>query len=147
MGVFDSKLTEVVAQTLLRLGSSRALVVHSEDGLDEIGVSCPTRISELRNGQIKTYEFRPETLIGKTCDNSEIRGGDPAENAKILRGILENKIKSGARDIVLINSAAAIIAANLADDFPSAFRLAEESLTSGKALEKLEKLIEFTNAK
>ena len=147
LGVFDSKLTEVLAQTLLRLGSSRALVVHSLDGLDEIGVSCPTRISELRNGSIKTYEFRPETLLGRTCDNSEIRGGDPSENAKILRGILENKIKGGARDIVLINSAAAIIAANLADDFFSAYDMAQESLTSGKALKKLEKLVEFTNAK
>ena len=147
LGVFDAKLTEVFAQTLLRLGASRALIVHSEDGLDEIGISCPTRISELRNGQIKTYEFRPETLAGKTGNNAEIRGGDPAENAKILRGILENKIKNSARDIVLINSAAAIIAANLADDFFAAYELAQDSLNSGKALEKLEKLIEFTNAK
>lgn len=147
LGVFDAKLTETFAQALQRLGSSRALVVHSADGLDEIGVSAPTRISELRGGEIKTYEFRPETIIGKTGDNSEIKGGNARENAKRLRLILENKDFSSARDIVLLNASGAIISAGLADDFKSAYALAENSLSSGKALEKLEKLIEFSNAK
>ena len=145
VGVFSSNLTELFANVLRDLGSKRALIVHGSDGMDEITLRGQTRISELRNGTIKTYEFRPEYIVGEVDSFEELEGGTIEQNAKKTLGILRNENKSCARDICLLNSAAAIISAGLADDFKAAFELAKESLESGKALDKLETLIKFSN--
>ena len=146
LGVYDAKLTELFAETLKRLGSKRALVVHSGDGMDEISVSAPTRISELKNGNVKTYEFRPESIIGATYPESDLKGGDAKTNAARMLGVLDNSDKSGGREICLINAAAALISAELAENFHTAYAMAKESLDSGKALEKLNRLIEFSQS-
>lgn len=147
VGVFSSKMTELFANVLKQLGSKRALVVHGSDGMDEITLRGETRISELRNGAIKTYEFRPEYVLGEITSYKHLEGGTIAENAEKTLSILRNQNNTCARDICLLNASAAIISAGLADDFLSAFKLAKESLESGKALEKLECLKKFSNAK
>ncbi|MBO6103376.1 MAG: anthranilate phosphoribosyltransferase [Opitutales bacterium] len=147
LGVFSAKYTELFANALKLLGARRALVVHGGDGMDEITICAPTRISELRNGSIKTYEFRPESVLGSLGSASDLRGGDPEYNAKKLLAVLRNEDKSGARDVCILNSAAAIIASGICDDFPTACGLAKESLESGRALEKLEILIKFSKEK
>lgn len=144
LGVYDAKFTELFAETLKRLGSKRVLVVHGGDGMDEITVCAPTRISELRNGSIKTYEFRPETIIGDLYPASDLQGGDAEFNAKRALNVLNNRDKGGGREICLINAAAGIISAELADDFKSAYAIAKDSLESGRALDKLECLIKFS---
>lgn len=144
LGVFDAKLTELFARALRELGSRRALVVHGDDGMDEITVCGPTRISELRNGEIRTYEFRPESVLGECGSFEDLRGGSPAENARRLLSILRNEDATSARDICLLNAAAGIISAGLADCFKEAFSMAKDSLESGRALGKLETLIKFS---
>ncbi|MCK5804282.1 MAG: anthranilate phosphoribosyltransferase, partial [Lentisphaeria bacterium] len=115
LGVFAPELTEVFAEVLNALGCRRAFVVHGEDGLDEITCTGSTRISELRDGQVKTYQFAPEMLIGETFDIEDLAGGDPNENARILRAVLDGSEKGARRMVVLLNAAAAIVAGEKAD--------------------------------
>jgi len=142
LGVFAPELTEMFAQVLKALGCRRALVVHGNDGLDEITCTTSTRITELRDGIIKTYEFFPEMLIGDTFSAEEIKGGDAQENAAITKAILDGSERGAPRAVVLLNSAAAIIAGEKADRMEDALKLAEESIDSGAALQKLESLVE-----
>lgn len=142
LGVFAPELTEMFAQVLKALGCRRALVVHGNDGLDEISCTTSTRITELRDGIIKTYEFYPEMLIGDTFSAEEIKGGDAQENAAITKAILDGSERGAPRSVVLLNSAAAIIAGEKADRMEDALKLAEESIDSGAALQKLEALVE-----
>lgn len=144
LGVFEAKYTELFAQALRMLGSKRALIVHGLDGMDEITTIAPTRISELRDGKIKTYEFRPESYIENLGTLKDLYGDNAEYNAKKTLAILRNEDKSGACSICLLNSAAAIISAGLADDFKTAISKAKESLESGAALKKLEILIKFS---
>ena len=143
LGVFAPALTEMFAQVLRELGTRRAFVVHGLDGLDEITITGPTRVSELRDGVIKTYELNPDLLIsGGLADASEIAGGDARMNAAILRGVLSGERRDGARRVVLLNAAAAIVAGEKADRLEDGLRLAEQSIDSGAALEKLKVLVE-----
>lgn len=141
LGVYDAKLTELFARVLRDLKLKRALVVHGHDGMDEITICAPTRISELKNGEIRTYDLHPEIYLGRLYNASEIPGGNAAENAEILRSVLTGKDRSGARAITLINSGAAILAAGKAEDLRDGIRQAEKSIDSGAALAKLEVLI------
>ncbi len=141
LGVFAPELTEMFATALKSLGTRRAFVVHGHDCLDEITSTTTTRVSELRDGNIKTYEFDPQEYIELSMPE-DIKGGDVQENAGILKGILDGTITGAPKDIVMLNAAAAIVAGEKADDFASGIELAEESIESGKAFEKLEKLIE-----
>lgn len=144
LGVFAPELTEMFAAVLKELGCRRAFVVHGNDGLDEITVTGPTRVSELRDGLIKTYELSPEILLGETHDEEDLRGGDADENAVILRNVLRGE--TGAkRDVVLLNAAAGIVAGEKADTMEDALELARQSIDSGAAMEKLDILIEETN--
>ncbi len=143
LGVFAPQLTEMFAQALRLLGARRAFVVHGHDGLDEITVCAPTRVSELKDGMIRTYDISPEQLLGRSADAEELRGGGPEENAAITRAIYAGE-KGPKRDIVLLNSAAALIAAGRAPDFAEGIRLSEESIDSGAAAAKLEGLARFT---
>lgn len=142
MGVFDGSLTEKIAGVLRMLGSKRALIVHGLDGLDEISLTERTRITELRDGWIRTYTFDPRQYGFEFCTMSDLKGGTPADNAGMLINILRGE-KGPKRDVVVLNAAAAIIAAGQSDTFEDAIVKAENSLDSGKALEVYEKLKAF----
>ena len=144
MGVFDGSMTEVVAECLKILGVRRAFVVHGGDGLDEISVCAPTKVSHLSGGRVKTYEFNPLKYLPSFAPFSDLKGGSPEENARMTLGILEGKIRGGARSVSLLNAAAGIVVGGLADDFEDALALAEKSIDSGAALSKLETLVEFS---
>ena len=141
LGVYDAKLTELFARVLRDLGLRRALVVHGHDGMDEITVCAPTRISELKDGEIRTYDLHPEIYLDRLYRADEIPGGDARENAQILRSVLTGEDHGSARAITLINSGAAILAAGRADDLRDGIRQAEKSIDSGAAMEKLDALI------
>ena len=141
LGVYDTKLTELFARVLRDLGLRRALVVHGHDGMDEITVCAPTRISELRDGEIRTYDLHPEIYLDRTYRAEDIPGGDARENARILRSVLTGEDHGAARAITLLNSGAAILAGGRAADLRDGIRQAEKSIDSGAALEKLEALI------
>lgn len=144
LGVYAPELTEMFAQALRLLGTRRALVVHGHDGLDEISVCAPTRVTELKDGAVRTYDLTPEQLLGRQAQREEIAGGEASVNAAITRSILNGE-KGPKRDITVVNAAAALIAAGVAADFPQAIQVAEAALDKGKALEKLEALVRFTN--
>ena len=146
LGVYHPSLTEPLARVLKNLGVKGAFVVHGEDGLDEISLSARTRITQLKEGKIKTYYIKPEDLGMRRVSQEAIRGGDGKENARILRSILEGEEKGAKREIVLLNSAACLVAADMAKDLKEGIEMARESIDSGRAKEKLEMLIALTNA-
>lgn len=144
VGVFDAGYTEFVAECLNRMGVRRAFVVHAADGMDEISVCTPTRVSELRDCSIKTSEFNPRKYFPDGANFSDLKGGDAKVNAQILLDVLSGKLRNGARDICLLNSAAAIVVGGKPDDFGAALEMARDSLDSGAALKKLKTLVEFS---
>jgi anthranilate phosphoribosyltransferase len=146
VGVYAEDLVEKLAEALAELGTRRALVVHGLDELDEITVSAPTRIAEVRNGQVHTYEVTPEQFGIARAPLSSILGGDAQENAAIIRNVLDGKM-GPHRDVVLLNAAAALVAAGRADSIQAGIPLAEKSLDSGEAKKKLEALVSFTQPK
>ena len=145
LGVYAPDLTEVFAQTLGSMGVRRAFVVHGHDGLDEISVCAPTRVSELHDGQVKTYDISPDQFFGDVARADEIKGGRPDENALITRSILEKGAKGPRRNIVLINAGAAIVAAGKADTLKQGIEKAEAAIDSGAAADKLHQLALFTS--
>ncbi|NLL13424.1 MAG: anthranilate phosphoribosyltransferase [Fibrobacter sp.] len=145
MGVFSPSLTETMALVLRNMGSRSAFVVHGLDSLDEISLSSPTQVSELKNGTVKTYTIQPEDFGLKRTPLSEIKGGDPSENAVIIRDVLNGK-PGPQRDIVILNSAFALAAAGLVSDPKEGIELASKTIDSGDALRKLEELVNFTNS-
>jgi len=145
LGVFAPELTEMFAEVLKHLGSQRVFVVHGQDGMDEITVTGTTRISELRDGSIRTYNFDPLSVMEDYADISSLAGGDPKQNATITRAVLEGE-KGPRRDIVCLNAAAGLIAGGKAVDFVEGFRLAEKTIDSGASLKALEGLVIKTNS-
>jgi len=143
VGVYALEMVEKLAEALSMLGLRRALVVHGLDGLDEITITGPTRIAEARDGTVRTYEVDPEEFGMKRATLDDIAGGDAAENAAIIRDLLSGK-KSARRDVVLLNSAAALVAAGRADHLAQAIPLAVRSIDSGAAAAKLNALASFT---
>ena len=143
LGVYAPELTEMFAQALQLLGAKRAFVVHGHDGLDEISVCAPTRVSELKDGLIRTFDINPEQFFGVLADSNDLSGGSPEENAEITMAILKGE-KGPKRDVVLLNTAAALVAAEKAAEFREGIRLAAESIDQGAALAKLEALVTFT---
>jgi anthranilate phosphoribosyltransferase len=144
-GIYDGGLTELIAQVLRNLGTVRAMIVHGLEGLDEISLSGPTRVSELKEGQIRTYTLTPEELGLERCRLEELLGGSPEHCAHALRGVLGGE-KGPKRDVVLLNAGAALYVARAADSFAEGMHLAAQSIDSGKAREKLELLIQTTNS-
>lgn len=144
VGVFEAGYTEFVAECLNRMGVRRAFVVHAADGMDEISVCTPTRVSELRDCSIKTSEFNPRKYFPDGANFSDLKGGDAKVNAQILLDVLSGKLRNGARDICLLNAAAAIVVGGKTDDFGAALEMARYSLDSGAALKKLKTLVEFS---
>jgi len=146
VGVYALDMVEKLAEALSMLGLHRALVVHGLDGLDEITITGPTRVAEARDGTVRTYEVDPEEFGMKRATLEDISGGDAAENAAIIREVLSGK-KSPRRDVVLLNSAAALVAAGRADHLAKAIPLAAQSIDSGAAMAKLDALANFTKAR
>jgi anthranilate phosphoribosyltransferase len=146
VGVYSGDLVEKLATALKLLGLKRALVVHGADGLDEITITGPTRIGEVRGEWVRVYEVTPEQFGLGRAPLEAITGGDAQRNAEIIREILGGR-KSPRRDVVLMNAAAALVAAGRADSLADAMPMAAESLDSGAARTKLEALVEFTNRK
>jgi anthranilate phosphoribosyltransferase len=146
VGVYALDLVEKLAEALSILGIHRAFVVHGLDGLDEITITGPTRVAEVREGSVHTYEVTPEEFGMKRASLEELAGGNAAENAGIVRRILAGE-KSARRDVVLLNAAAALVAAGRAEHISGAVALAEKSIDSGAAAGKLEKLVAFTNTR
>ncbi len=140
LGVFEESLVMKMAQVLCLLGCQHALVVHGEDGLDEITLGGKTTVCELKGEEISRYYIDPEDFGFPRTGLSSLRGGPPQENADILRRVLRGE-KGPYRDIVLVNAAATLVAGDLAKDLEKGVRLASEAIDSGRAMEKLEGLI------
>lgn len=145
IGVFADKLTDPLAHVLGNLGAEDVMVVHGEDGLDEITISDGTRISRFWKGKVDTFYVIPEDFDLERADVKELVGGDKDENAKILLQILKGE-KGPKRDIVLMNSAAALIVAGRIDDFRDGVMIASDAIDSGKAMRKLEEIIKVSNS-
>jgi len=143
LGVFAPELTEMFANALKRLGAKRAFVVHGHDGLDEISICAPTRVSELNDGIIRTYDINPEQYFGRLADPEDLRGGPPDQNADITKRIL-NGDQGPQRDIVVFNAAAALTAAGKSKDLNEGIELAGQSIDQGAAAAKLDALIAFS---
>ena len=144
LGVFAPNLTGTMAQVLLNMGSSKAFVVHGLDPIDEISISGPTQVSEVRGSEIVTYKIEPEEYGLKKAKPDAITGKDPAYNATIIMNILGGK-KSVHRDVVVLNAAFALCAASIVNDPKEGIAAAEKAIDSGAAMEKLEKLKELSN--
>jgi len=144
VGVYSADLVEKLAEALSMLGLRRAMVVHGSDGLDEITITSPTRIAEVRDGNVRSYEVTPEEFGMRRARLDDIAGGDAAENARIIRDILRGE-RSPRRDVVLLNAAAALVAAAKADHLIEGVSLATQAIDSGAAAGKLAALIRFTN--
>lgn len=144
IGVYDPALTDIIGKVLANLGTEHAFVVRGEDGLDEITLTDETRVTELKDGTLRTYHIRPEDFGFGRCKPSELKGGEPKLNAEIIMGILKGK-KGPERDVVLLNASAAIVAGGMTESLKEGIAIARGSIDSGKALEKLSRLIEMTN--
>ncbi|MDR1385288.1 MAG: anthranilate phosphoribosyltransferase [Planctomycetaceae bacterium] len=146
LGVYTPKLTEVFAGVLQELGCRRAMVVYGYDGMDELTMTTRSRVTEFFDRRFKTYDFFPELYFdGELATSEELRGGDAAENAAILQGILTGNIRGGKRNIVLLNTAAALVCAEKAKTIEEGVQRAAESIDSGAAFEKLTALTEKTS--
>jgi anthranilate phosphoribosyltransferase len=145
VGVYSLDLVEKLAEALSMLGLHRALVVHGLDGLDEITITGATRVAEAREGSVRSYEVEPEEFGMARATLQEIAGGNATENAAIIRAVLAGE-KSPRRDVVLLNAAAALVAAGRADRIADAIPLAVQSIDSGAAAGKLAALGRFTSA-
>ncbi len=144
IGVFAPELTETFACVARQLGAKRVLVVHGHDGMDEITMTTTTRCSELHNGTIRTYDIDPLQWFEELCTPQELEGGTPELNAQITRQILSGELQGAKRNIVLLNSAASLLAGGKADSIAEGIRKSADSIDSGAALSKLQQLIEYS---
>ena len=145
LGVYDDYLVEPLAQVLIELGIKRGMVVYGTDKLDEISLSAPTRICEIKDGWYKTYTITPEQFGFERCTKEDLKGGTPQENAQIVRRILEGE-KGHKRSAALLNAGASLYIAGKADSMQDGIKLAAELIDSGKALKTLESFIEKSNS-
>lgn len=145
IGVFDKSYVTKIAYALKELGSTSAFVVSSEDGLDEVSISAKTHYAHLLNGEVKKGVIDPTELGFKLAPLEEIKGGDAKENAQIIKDILENEISGAKRDIVVLNSALALVVDGKAKDIKDGIKIANEAIILGKAKEKLEEIIKVSN--
>ncbi|MHB8772733.1 MAG: anthranilate phosphoribosyltransferase [Syntrophales bacterium] len=146
IGVYDPKLTEMFAGVLKNLGTKRAFVVHGSDGLDEATVTGKTRVAELKDGLISTYNLDPLELFGEAYPAADLKGGDAEANARITTEVLSGSRHGACRQIVLLNAALAIVAGGKAETVREGLAAAVELIDSGAALKKLRALIERSNS-
>jgi anthranilate phosphoribosyltransferase len=148
LGVYDADLTEVLARVLQQLGSDAAFVVHGHGGLDELSTTGPNQISCFGvtpgNGDVVTETLNPSELGFRQARASDLRGGDPQENARITRAVLDGRDRGPRRDVVLLNAGAALVAGGAADNLEEGVAHARESIDSGAALRSLESLIDYS---
>ncbi len=144
LGVYDEYLVEPLAQVLISLGVKRGMVVYGTDKLDEISLSSPTKVCEIKDGWFKSYTITPEDFGLTSCKKEDLVGGSPKENAEITKNILKGE-KGAKRDAVLMNAGAALYIGGKADSLNDGIKLAGEIIDSGKAYETLQKLIEISN--
>lgn len=143
LGVYEEALVEPIAKVLANLGVKNAMVVYGQDNLDEISLSAPTSVCEVKNGWVKSYEITPEQFGFERCDKSDLMGGDATDNAQIIRNILNGE-KGPKRDAVVLNSAAALyVAKNIS--FEDAIKEVENIIDSGAALKQLENFVKLSN--
>lgn len=145
IGVFDEKLTEKLANVLKMIDLDRAYVVHGVHGLDEFSTLGKTKVSQLIDGDIRTYHIVPKQVGLKKAKPEDLIGGNKTSNALILKNILDSVETGPKMDIVLLNAAAGIVVGGKADTIGEGIQQAKTSIESGKAREKMDKLIEFTN--
>ena len=145
IGVYEHRLLDIVAEVLKNLGVKHSMVVFGTDGLDEFSISAPTEVREINGGEITAYTVTPEEVGLKTYTKQEIVGGTAEDNALITRGILSGEITGAKRDIVLLNSGAALYVCGKAASIAEGVKLAAGAVDSGKALAQVERLVEFTN--
>ncbi len=145
MGVYDEGLVEPLAEVLTKLGVEKGMVVYGTDGLDEISISAPTKVCEIRNGWFKSYEINPTDFGLKLHNKEDLLGGTAKENAKITRDVLSG-VKGAKRDAVILNSAAALYIAREDLNFESAISEIESIIDNGKAMDKLEDFIRVSNS-
>lgn len=146
MGVYEEALVEPMAKVLSNLGVKNGMVVYGQDCLDEISLSAPTTVCEIRDGELKSYVIEPEQFGLKKCGKEDLVGGNPEENAVITKAILSGEERGPKRDAVVLNAAACIYIAGKADSIEAAVKVAEEMIDSGKAMGVLNKFVELTNA-
>ncbi len=144
LGVYDDYLVEPLAQVLVSLGVKRGMVVYGMDKLDEISLSSPTKVCEIKDGWFKTSVISPEDFGFEICDKDELKGGTPEENAGIVRDILAGK-KGSKRNAAVMNGGAALYIAGKAESFETGVRLAEKLIDEGEAAKTLDKIIEVSN--
>ena len=144
LGVYDEELVEPMAQVLSQLGVNNAMVVYGMDGLDEISMSAPTKVCEVRNGEFKKYTIEPEQFGMTKCKKEDLVGGTPEENAGITRAILSGE-KGPKTDAVILNSAAALYIADSSLTLEGAVAKVREIIDSGKALEQLDRFVALSN--
>jgi anthranilate phosphoribosyltransferase len=142
LGVYDKSLTEVLAKVLGNLGTKRAFVVYGLDTLDEISITGPTQVSELKDKKVRTYNIMPEKFGFKRAHLNDIKGGNADENAQIVLSVLDGE-KGARRDVVVLNAAYALVAAERAKEVKQAIKLAQEVIDSGAAMAKLNALKAF----
>ncbi|KNF08137.1 anthranilate phosphoribosyltransferase TrpD [Gottschalkia purinilytica] len=142
VGIYDGNLTNIIANVLLKLGRERALVVHGNDGLDEITTTTTTKISEVINGEVIDYTLSPEQFNMRLSTIEELSGGDAKENAEIILDIFKGE-KGAKRDIVVLNSGAALYVGKVASSLEEGVILAEKIIDSGKAYRKLNELVDY----
>lgn len=145
LGVYDEYLVEPLAQVLISLGVKRGMVVYGMDKLDEISLSSPTKVCEIKDGWFKSYIIKPEDFGFERCKKDDLKGGTPAENAEITRNILNGSEKGFKRNAVLMNAGAALYIGGKAESMKDGISLAAEIIDSGKAVKTLEKFIEVSN--
>jgi anthranilate phosphoribosyltransferase len=144
IGVFSEELTDLLAMVLQNLGSEQVMAVHGKDLLDEISICDKTKISHLKNNQIKTYEIEPKDFHMQRYNRSDILGGTVEDNVKITYEVLKGA-KGAKRDVVLLNTSAVLMLAKVAKDMFDGIEIAKKTIDSGNALKKLEELVKFTN--
>ena len=145
LGVYDEKLLDVMADACLKMGMEKAVIVHGEDGLDEVTLTTTSRMTILKHGEIIHFTFDPHSYGFSLCKLSDLQGGTPEQNKEIALGILKNEIKGPKRDCVIINAAIAIYLMKDELSLDEAIKAADEALTSGKAYQKLLNYIEKSN--
>ena len=145
LGVFSKDLVEPLAHVLKRLGSEHVLVVHAEDGMDEISIASPTFVAELKDGEVSSYTIQPEDFSMSRADLQQIRATDSAHSLEIIKAVFDNT-EGPAKDIVCLNAGAAIYVAGLATSLASGVKRAQEVIASGAVNEKLQQLIVKTNS-
>ena len=146
MGVYEEALVEPLARVMENLGVTKGMVIYGQDKLDEISMSAPTSVCEIRDGKFTSYELTPEQFGYSRCEKDALKGGTPQENAQITRDILDGKETGAKRQAVCLNAGAELYIAGKAETMEAGVRLAEEMIDSGAAKAKLEEFIKESNA-